>query len=101
MKSPNENDHLTGLLRSWRVEPSRSAGFSTGVWRKIEARRAADSWAGLVYAHPAALALLFLFATLAGGWSGAEFARIRVQTQSAAMADAYVQSLDARQMANR
>ena len=98
MKPVNENDQLTGLLHSWQVEPPRSAAFSPGVWRAIEARRAEDSWAGLFRGHPAAVALLFLLATVAGGWGGAQLAHIRVQTQTSAMADAYVQGLDARQM---
>ena len=98
MKPIQEDDRLPDLLRTWQVEPSHTPDFSTGVWKCIGSRRSEDSWAGFVRGHPAMLATLMLFATVVGAWGGAEFARARVQNQSAAMADAYVQALDARQM---
>ena len=68
------------------------------MWRRIDARRNSQPWLALARGHPAILATLIVVATAAGGWGGAEFARARVETQTAAMADSYVQALDARQM---
>lgn len=98
MKNHQTDDRLPDLLRTWQVNPVRSAAFSTNVWRKIEASRSQESWRGFVHGHPAMLAILLAAATTVGGWGGAELARVRVDTQTSAMADAYVQALDARQM---
>ncbi|HUG12639.1 MAG TPA: hypothetical protein VMM36_16605 [Opitutaceae bacterium] len=92
------HDTLKPVLGAWRVSPARSRDFSTGVWRRIEARRNRDSWAAFARGHPAMFAALIVIATASGGWVGAESARSRVAEHSAAMADSYVQSMDARQM---
>jgi hypothetical protein len=98
MKPIQTNDRLPELLRTWQINPARAADFSTGVWQQIEKRRNRQSWAAFARSHPAALAALILIATIAGGWSGMESARARVEHQSSAMADTYVQGMDARQM---
>jgi hypothetical protein len=98
MKPTQTDERLPDLLRTWQVNPARAADFSTGVWRQIDARRNHQSWAAFARSHPAALAALILIATIAGGWGGMESARSRVEHQSSAMADAYVQGMDARQM---
>jgi hypothetical protein len=98
MKPIRNDDSLPDLLRKWQVHPSRATDFPTGVWRQIESRRSRESWAGFARGHPAMLAALILVATVAGGWGGMESARVRVEHQSSAMADAYVRGMDARQM---
>lgn len=95
--SPNDRG-LPGVLRAWHVSPVASARFTTDVWRRIEERRADQSWSGYAKGHAAILAVLVTVAAFAGGWSGSEAAQTRVEQQSATMADAYVQSLDARRM---
>jgi hypothetical protein len=98
MKESRNIEEIPGLLRLWQVSPAPSASFTTDVWRQIEKRRNRQSWAAFARGHPAALAALILIATLAGGWGGMESARTRVEHQSSAMADAYVQGMDARRM---
>lgn len=94
----SRHDDLQPVLGAWRVSPVRAPDFSIGVWRRIEERRSRDSWAAFARGHPAMFAALILIATVSGGWVGAESARSRVAQHSAAMADSYVQSMDARQM---
>lgn len=93
-----KEDDLPGLLRQWQVNPSRSAEFSPGVWRRIEARRRGGSWAGFARGHPAMLTALVAAAIVTGGWSGIEAAQARVEAGRAAIADSYVRSLDPRQL---
>jgi len=98
MNTPRNDSDLPGLLQQWQVSPVHSAHFSSDVWRSIDVRRQRESWAGFAKGHPAMLAALIIVATIAGGWGGMESARSRVEHQSSAMADAYVQGMDARQM---
>ena len=98
MNTPRQNSDLPGLLRQWQVSPVHSTHFTTNVWRRIEARGQRESWAGFAKGHPAMLAALIVVATIAGGWGGMESARSRVEHQSSAMADSYVQGMDARQL---
>jgi len=98
MNTPPNDRGLPGVLRAWHVSPAASSHFTTDVWRRIEAKRADQSWAGYAKGHAALLAALVMVAAFAGGWSGSETAQSRVEKQSASMADAYVQSMDARRM---
>jgi len=94
----SQKDDLPGLLRLWQVSPAPSSRFSTDVWRQIEATRSGETWPGFARGHAALMAVLMTVAALGGGWGGVQTAQVRVEAGSTAMADAYVQSMDARQM---
>jgi hypothetical protein len=91
-------DRLTALLAAWRVTPARDPAFRQNVWRRIEAARGGASWAGFARTHAVAVAGALALALLLGGFAGRAEARARSTADSARMADAYVQSLDARTM---
>jgi hypothetical protein len=91
-------DRLTALLAAWRVAPGRDPAFRQKVWRRIEAARGGASWTGFARAHAVAVAGALALALVLGGFAGRAEARARSMADSARMADAYVQSLDARTM---
>ena len=96
MKTPQEK--LAPLLGEWRMAPGRDPAFRQNVWRRIEAARAGGSWAGFARSHFAAVGGALALAIALGGFAGTAEARARSEADSARMADAYVQGLDARNM---
>jgi hypothetical protein len=98
MKSPESDEMLARALADWRVVPRRDAAFRAAVWARIEVARRAPSWTGYARAHAALLTGAMAAAVVLGGWVGREQARSRVAADRAEIANAYVQSLDARAM---
>ncbi len=78
------------------MAPRRNPRFRTAVWTRIGSAARPASWPGFVRAHAAVLAGALALALVAGALVGREEAQARVAAERAAIADAYVQSLDAR-----
>ena len=100
MNSPR--DPLSSVLRDWQVKPPGDPQFRPRVWARIEAERALAaaplSWTGFARGHAAVIAGVLVMATVAGAVGGRAQARAQVAEDSARIASAYVQSLDARAM---
>lgn len=88
------------LLNAWRVTPERDPEFRTQVWRRIAARQGESGWPAYLRAHALPASGLLAVALVAGAWAGHEQARDRAEARRDAMVTAYVQSLDARVMAD-
>ena len=91
-------DPLGSDLATWRVQPRRNPAFRQRVWEKIGAARRPATWPAYVRQHAAMVAAVMVLALSLGAVVGRDQARTRVAADSRAMADAYVQSLDARNM---
>ena len=98
MNSSEKDPSLSRVLADWRVEPERNPQFRAEVWARIEAAEAAPSWSDYARGHAAWVAGVFALAAVVGAFSGREEARARREVDRAAVAAAYVHSLDARWM---
>ena len=98
MNPPENKDSLSRVLPDWRVAPRRNPHFRTAVWARITAESETVSWPGYLRAHVALLAGALALALVLGAWVGREGAQARLAADRAVIADAYVQSLDARTM---
>lgn len=87
------------LLNAWRVTPGRDPEFRTQVWRRIAARQGGSGWPAYLRAHAMPATGLLAVALVAGAWAGHDRARDQAEARRDAMVTAYVQSLDARVMA--
>ena len=103
MNSPR--DPLSSALRDWQVKPPGDPQFRARVWERIEAERALAaaplSWSGFARGHAAVVAGVLAMAIVGGAAGGRAQARAQVAKDSAQLASAYVQSLDARSMPMR
>ncbi len=91
-------DSLSRTLASWRVAAPRHPRFRTAVWERIGAGSRALPWAAYARRHVAMVGGALVLALVAGAFTGQDRARSRVAAESARMAAAYVQGLDARSM---
>jgi len=91
-------DLLSRTLASWRVVAPRNPQFRTAVRERIGAGSRAQPWAVYARRHAAAVGGALALALVAGAFTGQDRARSRVAAESARMAAAYVQGLDARSM---
>lgn len=98
--NPPESPHPTpDLLNVWRVAPVRDPEFRTQVWRRITARQGEAGWPAYLRAHALPASGLLAVAMVAGALIGHEQAQAQAEARRDAMVTAYVQSLDARVMA--
>lgn len=98
MNSNEPDDALSRTLSTWRVTPAAAPRFRSEVWARIERTADSSSWAGYLRHRLPAIGGAFALALVLGAFSGTATARARVQADSAQLANAYVQSLDARTM---
>lgn len=91
-------DPLDSLLAKWRVQPASQPQFRPEVWRRIAAAGQPVNWARFARAHPALVSGTVAAALAIGAWTGREQARAQAASESNRLAEAYVQSLDARTM---
>lgn len=101
MEHSRPNDSLARTLASWRVNPPRDPQFRAAVWARLGSGAAAVPWAVYARRHGAAVGGALVLAMLAGAVTGHERARARVEADSARLAAAYVEALDARLMPPR
>jgi len=92
------SDPLDDSLAAWRLEPPRDPRFSGNVWDRINHGSAAPTWFAYVRSHAVPVAAAFALATALGIFSGRERARAGLAADTGTMANAYVQSLDARSL---
>ena len=95
MASP---DPLSSTLAVWRINPPSDAAFRAAVWKRLQADESGLPWIGFARRHAVFVAGLCVLASLAGAWGGQASARLRVAEARERLANAYVQSLDARAM---
>ncbi len=98
MKAPQSNDSLARVLKDWRVVPTRAPQFRAEVWARIGGAAKVESWMGYLRVHPRAVAGALALAVVLGAVGGRSSARARAAADSARLASAYVQGLDARSM---
>lgn len=98
MAEPPTPDSLSRALAGWRIAPSRNPQFRTAVWARIGLGARSQPWRIYARQHAAAVAGALAVAVVAGAFFGHESARARTVAESARLASAYVQSLDARAM---
>lgn len=98
MNSPDSDSPLSRLLAEWRLAPDRNPRFRADVWARIDAARPARAWSDYARLHVAWVAGVLALAVAVGALTGREEARARANADRAAMAAAYVHSLDARWM---
>ena len=101
MNAPQSNDPLSRVLKEWRVAPPRTAEFRTDVWVRIGARKEAESWIGYLRGHIAVVAGALALAVVVGAVGGRSQARALAAAESARLASAYVQGMDARAIVMR
>ncbi len=98
MDPSRPNDSLSSTLASWRVTVPRDPQFRAAVWQRLESGGRALPWAVYVRRHAATVGGALALALVAGALTGHERARARVEADSARLAAAYVEGLDARLM---
>ncbi len=98
MNAPQSNDSLSRVLKDWRVAPTRAPQFRADVWARIGAEPAALPWSTYARRHLGAVAGALALAVTVGALGGHERAQARAAAESAQLAAAYVQGLDARAM---
>jgi hypothetical protein len=98
MNAPESSDPLRRTLAAWRVQPPADPNFRAEVWRRIGAGEAAGPlpWASYARRHLPGVTAALLVAVAAGAVGGQERARARAAADSARLAAAYVDGLDAR-----
>ena len=98
MNEPQPPDSLARALREWRVTPTRNPQFRTDVRARIAAAGAVDSWSGYLRGHAVTVTAALMLAVVLGAVGGRSQARAQAAADSARLASAYVESLDARAM---
>lgn len=98
MDSPKEPDSISPILASWRVDPPRNPEFRREVWARVGSARGMMPWRVFARQHLTAVSGALALALVVGALSGHERAKRRVEAESARLATAYVQGLDARSM---
>jgi hypothetical protein len=101
MDSPKTPDSLSRTLAGWQVEVPRNPQFRTEVWARMARANAALPWMIYLRRHAAPFAGALALAVVLGAVGGRERARARAAAESAKLAAAYVQGLDARSMEMR
>jgi hypothetical protein len=95
------SDSLSTLLSAWRVQVRRQPDFRSAVWARIAAGADAVPWGDFVRRHAAVVGGALALAIVVGAFSGHGQARRRVAAESAQLAAAYVEGLDARMTPGR
>ncbi len=98
MTDPQPPDSLSRTLHAWRVTPARNPQFRAEVSARIAAAGAVDSWSGYLRGHAVTVTAALMLAVLLGAVGGRNQARSLAAADSARLASAYVESLDARAM---
>jgi len=98
MNTPDSSDPLSRTLSDWELMPRRTPEFRAAVFGRVETLRGAASWSGYVRSHAALVAGALAVAVIAGALGGRERARARVASDSARLANSYVEAMDARTM---
>lgn len=93
-------DALSRTLETWRLDVPRDPAFRATVWQRIQ-RGPEAGWGDYLRRHAALVGGVLALAMLAGAFGGRERARARTAAESAQLAAAYVQGLDARTMTMR
>ena len=104
MKAPDStdsSDSLSRVLQDWRVVPARAPQFRAEVWARIEGTKKTESWPGYLRGHAAAVAGALVLAVVVGAVGGRSQARALAAAESARLASAYVQAMDARAIVMR
>ncbi|MEY4817188.1 MAG: hypothetical protein RLZZ162_4261 [Verrucomicrobiota bacterium] len=104
MKAPDPTDSfdsLSRVLQDWRVVPARAPQFRAEVWARIEGTKKTESWPGYLRGHAAAVAGALALAVVVGALGGRSQARALAAAESARLASAYVQGMDARAIVMR
>ena len=101
MDSPKNPDSLSRTLAGWRLDVPRNPQFRAQVWARMTRDNAALPWMIYLRQHAAPFAGALALAIVFGALGGRERARARVAAESAQLAAAYVQALDARSMVMR
>jgi len=98
MGSTPTPDSLSRTLASWRLAAPRDPQFRAAVWQRIGESAAAQPWAVYARRHAIAVSGALTLAVAVGAVGGHGWARAQVAAESARLAAAYVQGLDARAM---
>lgn len=98
MNPPQGPDSLSRTLSDWRVTPPRHPHFRSEVWARLRVGEAPPPWQVFARQHAGAVGGALALAVIAGGFLGHERARSQAAEESAQLATAYVQGLDARSM---
>jgi hypothetical protein len=101
MDSTQTSDSLSRALASWRVAAPRNPQFRTAVWARIGEGAVAQPWAVYARRHAAVVGGALTLAIAVGAFGGHGWARAQAAADSAQLATAYVQGLDARAMRMR
>ena len=101
MNASDPSDPLSRVLAGWRVVAPRDPNFRAHVRARLEARAVAPPWTEYARRHAAAVGGALALAVTLGALTGHERARARVAAESARLASAYVEGLDARSMPMR
>ena len=101
MNTPDTPDSLSRTLASWRVEARRNPQFRAAVQARLGGEAAGLPWAAFARQHVVAVGGALALAVTVGAVTGHERARLQVAADSARLAAAYVQGLDARVMPMR
>jgi hypothetical protein len=98
MDPRKETDSLSTTLAAWRVAAPRDPQFRRQVWARLGGGVGPVPWRVFARRHFALVGGSLALALAVGAFTGHERARSRVAAESARMAAAYVQGLDARLM---
>jgi hypothetical protein len=96
MNTHNTPDSLPSTLAQWRIAVPRTPEFRARVWARIGV--SSPGWATYARSHLATVTAAFVLAIAVGAFTGREQAQARRASDSARLATAYVQSMDARLM---
>ena len=104
MKAPDPADSfdsLSHMMKDWRVVPKRAPQFRAEVWARVGGAKKTESWPGYLRGHAAAVAGALALAVVVGAVGGRSQARALAAAESARLASAYVQGMDARAIVMR
>jgi hypothetical protein len=97
MDSRKTPDSLSRALTDWELTPPRAPDFRARVWRRVQMASPA-TWGDYARKHAAAVGGVLVLAIGVGAFTGRERARSLSAEESARLATAYVQGMDARLM---
>jgi len=98
MEPSKESDSLSTTLATWQVAIPRNPQFRREVWTRLGAGGGNVPWGVFARQNFAMISGALAIALAVGAFTGHERARSRVAAESAKLAAAYVQGLDARTM---
>src|SRR6187401_1431792 len=98
MEPSKESDSLSTTLAAWQMTVPRNPQFRQRVWARLGSGGGNVPWSVFARQHFAMISGALAIALAVGALTGHERARSRVAAESAKLATAYVQGLDARTM---